>query len=128
MFSHTIGKTSTFLVKKEVFNQPIILFTDKSIDTLSAFFGIALASDFYTLINPELPEVRIEQIKGVINSKIVFTDEEHLELAKGYFSDLEVCLIKDVLKTKKNEKIIKNQKMNTINKLNLVITINAINI
>ena len=74
---------ATYLIKKEVFNQPIILFTDKSIDTLSAFFGIALASDFYTLINPELPETRIMQIKDTIGAKYVITDDNYYELAQA---------------------------------------------
>ena len=105
---------ATYLIKEEQFNSPIILFTDKSIDTLTAFFGIMLSCNFYTLINPELPESRITSIKETINSKIVFTDKEHLDLAKEYFKDLKIVLIKDILNTKINEELINTSLSNHI--------------
>ncbi len=105
---------ATYLIKEEQFNSPIILFTDKSIDTLISFFGIMLSNNFYTLINPELPETRILSIKETINSKIVLTDKEHLELANKYFSNLKIVLIKDILNTKIDEELINTSLSNHI--------------
>ena len=105
---------ATYLIKEEQFNSPIILFTDKSIDTLISFFGIMLSNNFYTLINPELPETRITSIKETINSKIVLTDKEHLELANKYFNNLKIVLIKDILNTKINEELINTSLSNHI--------------
>ncbi len=82
------------------FNEPIIIFMDKGIDTLIAFFGVIYGGCFYSLINPELPENRILQIKSVINSKMVITDDEHYELATKYFNDLEINKIEDLKKGK----------------------------
>ena len=105
---------ATYLIKEEQFNSPIILFTDKSIDTLISFFGIMLSNNFYTLINPELPETRILSIKETINSKIVLTDKEHLSIANKYFNNLKIVLIKDILNTKINEELINTSLSNHI--------------
>ena len=113
LYKHT-QSIATYIIKKDLFNEPIILFTDKSINTLTTFFGIALSSNYYTLINPELPAPRIKQIKDTINSKLVFTDEEHLSLAKEYFNDLEIILIKDIINTKTDTKLIDNNKIKHI--------------
>lgn len=86
----------SYYASKKVFNEPILVFMDKGIDTLVAFFGIVYAGCYYSLINPELPENRIQQIKNVTGSKYVITDDEHKELAATYFSDIEVKNIKEL--------------------------------
>lgn len=89
-------KVGSYFASRNIFNEPIIIFMDKGIDTLISFFGVIYSGCFYTLINPELPEVRINQIKNTIGSKYVITDDEHESLAKKYFSDLEVKNIKEL--------------------------------
>ena len=96
-FNDYSKKGGTFLINKNIFNEPVIVFMDKGIDTLIAFFSIIYAGSYYTLLNPELPKSRIVQIKDTINSKYVITDFEHMEIAKDYFSDLDIINI-DTLK------------------------------
>lgn len=93
----------SYLAEQKVFNEPILVFMDKGIDTLITFFGIVYAGCYYSLVNPELPENRIAQIKSVTGSKYVITDDEHQELANAYFSDIEVKNIKDLKEGKLNE-------------------------
>lgn len=88
----------SYFAEKNVFNEPILIFMDKGIDTLIAFLGSVYAGCYYSLINPELPETRIEQIKKVTGSRFVITDYEHLEIAKAYFKDIEILNI-DTLKS-----------------------------
>ena len=52
---------------------------DKGIETLCTFFGVLYSGACYSLINPEFPEARINQIKEVLNSKKVITNKENLE-------------------------------------------------
>ena len=102
-YSKTIG---SYYAEKDYFNKPIIVFMDKGIDTLISFFGIVYAGCFYSLVNPELPENRIEHIKKTLNSKHVITDDEHIELAKTFFKDLEISNIKDLKQGKINEELL----------------------
>ena len=100
-YSKIVG---TYYAEKEWFNKPIIIFMDKGIDALISFFGTAYAGCFYSLVNPELPESRIIHIKETLNTKYVITDDEHMNLAKIYFNDLEISNIKDLKAGKINEK------------------------
>ena len=103
-------RVGSFIASKSIFNEPIIIFMDKGIDTLISFFGSVYAGCYYSLINPEFPESRIMQIKSVIKSRFVITDSEHLELAKKYFSDYTVEDIKELKKTEVNYKLISEVK------------------
>ena len=89
-------RVGSFIASKSIFNEPIIIFMDKGIDTLISFFGSDYAGCYYSLINPEFPESRIMQIKSVIKSRFVITDSEHLELAKKYFDGYIVKDIKEI--------------------------------
>lgn len=111
-FSLNVG---SFFANNNIFNEPIIIFMDKGIDTLISFLGSAYAGCYYSLINPELPENRIIQIKNVIKSKHVITNTENFELAKKYFSELNIYNISDIKEEKQNKKAILKARRNHIN-------------
>ena len=67
-------------IGEKIFNEPVIVFMDKGIDALITFFGIIYAGCYYSLINPELPEIRIKQIIKTLKSKVVITNEENYDL------------------------------------------------
>lgn len=104
----------SYYASKDVFNEPILVFMDKGIDTLITFFGIVYAGCYYSLINPELPENRITQIKNVTGSRFVITDDDHIELAHTYFSDIEVKNIKDLKEENLNEEALIRARENHI--------------
>lgn len=65
---------------------PVVVFTEKSVDALTAFMGIVYAGCFYVMVNPEHPVSRIAQILEVTDARLVLTDEAHMEKLKesGY--------------------------------------------
>ena len=65
---------------------PVIVFTEKSVDALTAFMGIVYAGCFYVMVNPEHPASRIAQILSVTDARLVLTDEAHMDKLKesGY--------------------------------------------
>lgn len=99
---------------KNVFNEPIAVFMDKGIDTLIAFLGVVYSGCYYSLVNPELPETRIKQIVDTLRTKIVITDEEHYNLAKDYFKNLEILKIEDIKETNIDEGILEEAYRNHI--------------
>lgn len=109
-------KVGSYLSDNGHFNEPIIVFMDKGINALTAFFGSLHAGCFYSLINPDLPENRINQIINVIESKIVITDDNHMDLAKTYFnSSIEVVNIEELKSHSLNETILLEAKEKHIN-------------
>lgn len=104
LFSKKIGS----YIGSFIFNEPVIIFMDKGIDALTSFLGVIYGGSYYTLINPELPLTRINSIKETLNSKIVITNDEYYDLAKSYFSDLEIKNINDLKNEEINEEILKD--------------------
>ncbi len=107
-YSKRVGSA---LCLKTNYNDPIVIFMDKGIDTLIAFFGSLYSGCFYTLLNPEHPEVRINQILDVLKAKIIITDDEHILRAKEICPDKEVLNIKD-LKTNCIDEELINKRIN----------------
>lgn len=102
-FSKIVG---TYFASEKVFNEPIMIFMDKGIDTLISFFGVVYAGCYYSLLNPELPESRITQIKDTLKAKYVITNDEYMDIAKSYFKDVIILNIKDLKLGKIDEKSI----------------------
>lgn len=96
----------SYLANKEIFNEPIIIFMDKGIDTLISFFGTIYSGCFYTLVNTELPKSRIEHIKNTLNSKYVITNDDNIIKAKELFNDIDILNIKDIYNDKVDEVIL----------------------
>lgn len=90
-------KVGSYLSLEVDINSPIIVFMDKSIDTLLAFFGSCYAGCPYSVVNPELPDSRIKDIASVLNSQIVITNDAYYDKAKELFINSKVVLI-DILK------------------------------
>ena len=69
-------KYGSYIAKICQSRQPVVIFSFKSIQTLSAMFGAAYAGCFYVPVNPEQPNERIEKILEVLQSPLVITTEE----------------------------------------------------
>lgn len=91
-------------------NEPIIIFMDKGIDTLVAFFGSIYAGCFYSLINPLFPISRIRQISEVLNAKCVITNKENIDYAKECFENLLILDIEEISNTLINEDILSERR------------------
>ena len=72
-------KIGSFLIPYIQPKQPVVCFMDKSIFCLQAFFGIVYASGFYTLIDPNFPEERIQQILNTLNPALILTNHSYDE-------------------------------------------------
>ncbi len=99
-YSKRIG---SYLAEKTSENMPIAVLMEKSIDTLSAFFGIAYAGCYYTLLNPDLPTVRLEHVQSVLEAKYVITDNAHRECAEKIFPSDRILMIDDLKKSEINQ-------------------------
>ncbi len=93
-------------IGEKIFNEPVIVFMDKGIDALITFFGIIYAGCYYSLINPELPEVRINNIKNTFKASLVITNQKYYALAQKYFKDLDIKMVEDLKKGQIKEDVL----------------------
>lgn len=111
---HVSKRVGSYFATKNISNELIVVFMDKGIDTLISFFGSVYANCYYSLINPELPEVRINNIKETTNVKYIITNDEYEEIAKKYFEGLEIINIKTLKENKINEEALSISRNNHI--------------
>lgn len=107
--SRRVGSALEGQVKRRA---PVAVLMEKSIDTLSAFFGIQYAGGFYVLLNPELPEARLAQVQSVLQASAVICDENTYELAQALFPAesiwrIEACKEREV----EHERLAENRRM-----------------
>lgn len=102
-----------YLSKRNIKNSPIIVFMEKGIDALCAFFGVAYSGNYYSLLNPDFPEPRLKKIESVLQSSVVITDSDNLLLAQNIFISSEIYLIQDMKLEKENNKDVLNNIMET---------------
>ena len=88
-------KVGSFLGEK-YFNEPIIIFMDKGIDTLISFFGTVYSGCFYSLVNPLFPVERIMQINDTLKSRCIITNKDYYDTAKVCFPNQDIYLIEDI--------------------------------
>ena len=88
---------SRYIEKKE----PIAVLMDKSINTIYAFLGIVYAGGFYTLLNPDLPQIRLEKILKTLDTKIIITDDKYYNTAFSISGKCKILKIEEL----KNENI-----------------------
>lgn len=107
-------KIGTYLTKYEIINEPVAVLMEKGINALYSFLGTVYAGGFYCLLNPDLPSVRLEKILEKLQTKVIITDEEHLELAKELKDNEDIFLIeniKDIEIDNAKLQFIRNQKL-----------------
>ena len=61
--SNNAKAIGTALAKRGCYKDPIIVFMDKSPDTVAAFMGVVYSGCYYVPIDEEMPKSRIELIK-----------------------------------------------------------------
>lgn len=71
------------LLQREILKKPVAIFMDKEVACISAFYGAAYSGNFYTVIDMEMPDQRIDKILTSLKPAAVLTTEKHYEHAKS---------------------------------------------
>ena len=74
-------RIGTTIISKTSVRKPIPVLMEKGINALAVFWGAVYAGDFYVFLNPDLPENRLKSIFEILESDILITDQEHVEIA-----------------------------------------------
>lgn len=86
----------TYLNKKGVYKEPVVVFMDKHPNMIVAFFGTIMAGNYYIPLDAEMPEVRIKLILDNVKPKVMICDDRTAPLARNFDYDGEVILYSDI--------------------------------
>ena len=75
------------------------IYMEKCADAVAAFFAAVYAGGFYSVLNTELPQNRLQTTVSVLNPKVIVTSESLLETAKEYFSERKIVTFEDLAKS-----------------------------
>lgn len=65
----------------------VVVFMEKSVIALASFLGITYAGCFYTLLDPDFPKERLEQILDILAPKMILTTPDYREKLDGLAYD-----------------------------------------
>lgn len=93
--SRTVGSCFS---EKGLKNRPIAVFIDKSVNCLTAMFGIVYSGNFYVILDTAMPKDRIETIFETLSPCAVITDEKNIKKAEKLGFSCQVYVLEEMLK------------------------------
>ncbi len=92
----TSRRIASALAPKVERGTPVMVYMEKGVDALTVFFGTLYAGSFYSLLNPELPKSRLEQIQSVLQAQIVVTSADLKDAAADIFPTAELLTVEEL--------------------------------
>ncbi len=86
---------SCTIVDEDIFRKPIAIFLDKGLACIATFLGVAYSGNFYTLLDTEMPKVRIQKIIDVLTPEAVVTDTKNLCVVREIMPDANIILFQE---------------------------------
>ncbi len=94
--------------------RPIVVFVDRSIDSLVSFLGIACSGHFYVPIEIQMPIAQIQAIFDTLCPIAVLVDNGQREILSKIVGDFTVCSLEDALSHEIQEENIQKIREGTI--------------
>lgn len=91
------------IIELSVMRKPIGIFMEKGINSLVSFFASIYSGCFYSLINPDLPDSRINSIYESLNPSVIITTQALKDKASILFKKTKILVFEDVLNKEINE-------------------------
>lgn len=76
--------------------KPVIVYLDKSVECIAAFFGTVYSGNFYSPLDTDMPLSRIEKIINTLQPEIIITDAAHKEAAKQFAGERKVLVYEEL--------------------------------
>jgi len=76
------------LVQLDMFKKPVAILMDKSARAVTAFLGVAISGNYYTVIDTKMPQNRIEKILDTFQPSVIITDAKYKKLASKFGRNL----------------------------------------
>lgn len=94
-------KVGTQLLELKQKRKPIAVLLDKTVESLTAFFGVVYSGNFYVVIDSQMPVDRIETIFETLQPIALISDYQHQEVAQALHT--KIYYYEDMMKTSVND-------------------------
>ena len=77
-FSELKSKTEiigSFIADKNIYNEPVLVFMEKSPEEVSALLGVICSGNYYVALDLEMSETRLSRIIDITESKLMICDK-----------------------------------------------------
>lgn len=86
-------KIATSISKYNLYNKPIAIFIDKTINCLSSMIGVTYSGNFYTVLDVNMPLNRVTSILETLSPSLVISDNKNIDKFKSYNLNYELMNI-----------------------------------
>jgi D-alanine--poly(phosphoribitol) ligase subunit 1 len=98
----------TFLSRKGIYKQPVVVFMDKHPRAVVAFFGVVYGGNFYVPMEEEMPRFRIELILKKLEPRAVICDQASKKVMDTFNFGGEVFLYDDMVRENIDDEVLGN--------------------
>ena len=92
----------SFIADKNIYNESILVFMEKSPEEVSALLGVVRSGNFYVALDLDMPETRLDAIIDITKAKLMIVDEHTREKAKNLGFSGDICSFEEALSRQTN--------------------------
>ena len=96
----------SFIADKNIYNEPILVFMEKSPEEVSALLGVVRSGNFYVALDLDMPETRLDAIIDITKAKLMIVDGHTKEKAKSLGFRGDICSYEEALSTQANDELL----------------------
>ena len=92
----------SFIADKNIYNEPILVFMEKSPEEVSALLGVVRSGNIYVALDLDMPEARLDAIIDITKAKLMIVDGHTKEKAKSLGFSGDICSYEETLSRQTN--------------------------
>ena len=96
----------SFIASKNIYNEPILVFMEKSPEEVSALLGVVRSGNFYVAIDLDMPEARLDAIMAITKAKLMIVAGHTKEKANSLGFRGDICSYEEALSTQANDELL----------------------
>lgn len=104
---------SSIIEKSDCYNNPIIVYMDKSLYEIASFYGVVYSGNYYVPIDISMPIKRVEKIVKDLNPKLIITDKNNADSVKKLNIE-NVLVVDENIKNKDASNILIEEKLSKV--------------
>lgn len=81
----------SFIASKYIYNEPILVFMEKSPEEVSALLGVVRSGNFYVALDLDMSEARLDAIIDITKAKLMIVDGHTKKKAKSLGFSGDIC-------------------------------------